>query len=126
MANRSLLKNITTNTNQFVDLNCKRFKSIKITNIDTEEISINLAIAKDDKVGSTSFANTEGGYILKGTSIPTGVTIHIDGFDFTNLIGADAVEGGQKAVTGALKEDDYTLMISATDTNKLYSFFIEY
>ena len=126
MAQRSLLKNITTNTNQLVDLNCKRFKSIKITNIDAEEISINLAIAKDDNVGSTSFASTAGAYILKGVAIPVGVTLHVDGFDFTNLIGADAVVGGQKAVAGALKEDDYTLMISATDTNKIYSFFIEY
>ena len=126
MANRSLLKNITTNTNQLVDLNCKRFKSIRITNSDSEEIFINLAIAKDDKARSTSFTNTDGGYILKGTSIPTGVTIHIDGFDFTNLIGADAIEGGQKAVSGALKEDDYTLLIQATATDKLYTIFIEY
>ncbi len=126
MAQRSLLKNITTDTNQFVDLNCKRFKSIKITNGDNEEVSINLAIAKDDKVGSTSFTSTEGAYILKAVAIPVGVTLHVDGFDFTNLIGADAVVGGQKAVAGALKEDDYTLMISATATNKIYSFFIEY
>ena len=126
MAQRSLLKNITTNTNQFVDLNCKRFKSIKITNGDSEEISINLLIGDADSVGDTSIVSTKGAYILKGVAIPIGVTLHVDGFDFTNLIGADAVEGGQKAVSGALKEDDYTLMISATATNKIYSFFIEY
>ena len=126
MAQRSLLKNISTDTNQFVDLNCKRFKFIKITNGDNEEVSIDLAIAKDDKVGSTSLSVGEGAYILKGVAIPVGVTLHVDGFDFTNLIGADAVVGGQKAVAGALKEDDYTLMISATATSKTYSFFIEY
>jgi len=124
MANRSLLKNISANTNYFVDLNCKRFKTLRVTNVDSETVSISLAIGKDDNAGGSSLTN--GAYVHKSLSIPQGVTLYIEGFDFTNLIAADAVEGGQKAVAGALKEDDYTLLIQADATDKLYSFLIEY
>ena len=124
MAQRSLLLYISSNTNQYVDLKCKKFKNLYITNSDSETITINLVIGKDDNAGETSVTN--GGYILQGVSIPQGVTMNISGVDFSGLLGSAAVTGGQPAITGALQEDDYTLLIAAGNTNKVFTIFIEY
>jgi hypothetical protein len=124
MAQRSLLLKISSNTNQYVDLKCKKFKNLYITNSDSETITINLVIGKDDNAGETSITN--GGYILQGISIPQGVTMNVSGVDFSGLLGSAAVTGGQPAITGALQEDDYTLLIAAGDTNKVFTIFIEY
>ena len=113
----SLLLEITSNTNQLVDLKCIVFKKLLIANMDTEAINIDLAIGKSNSAGTTNV--TEGTGILKAIKIPTGVTLCIDGLDFTGLVDSTAV-------TGALEGDDYTLLVRATDTNKLYSIFIDY
>jgi len=124
MAQQSLLLYISSNTNQFVDLKCQKFKNLYVTNSDSETITINLVIGKDDNAGETSLTN--GGYILQGVSIPQGVTMNFSGVDFSGLLGSAAVVGGQPAISGALKEDDYTLLISAGATNKVFTVFIEY
>ena len=114
---QSLALYINSNTNQFVDLKCKSFRKLLVCNGDTEDVSIHLAIGKDDNAGQTSITN--GAFIYRGVKIPQGVTLCIDGFDFGGL-------ATTSEVTNALREDDYTLLIAASDTNKLYSLFIEY
>ena len=104
---QSLLLHISSNTNQFVDLKCKSFRKLLVANSDSE----------DDNAGQTSVTN--GAYVYQGVKIPQGVTLHIDGFDFGGL-------ATTSEVTNALREDDYTLLISAGDTNKVYTLFIEY
>jgi len=121
---KQLLLKVSTNTNQFVNLNCKKFTNLYISNSDSEDITINVAIGKDDNAGQTSITN--GAYFLEGVTIPMGVTMHVPGINFSQLRGADAVSGGQAALTGALREDDYTLLISAGATNKIYTIFLEY
>tara|TARA_R100000995_G_C3461738_1_gene113532 strand:- start:531 stop:878 length:348 start_codon:yes stop_codon:yes gene_type:complete len=113
----SLLLNISSNTNQFVDLKCLSFKKLLISNSDSEAININLAIGKDDNAGQTSITN--GGYVYQGIKIPQGVTLCIDGLDFSDLVSSSVV-------SNALREDDYTLLISANATDKVYTLFIEY
>ena len=124
MPQRSLLKKISSNTNQFVDLKCKKFNNLYVTNSDSEAITINVVFGKDDNAGETSITN--GGFVIEGVTIPVGVTMSIPGMDFSNLLGSAAVVGGQPAISGALKEDDYTLLISAGATNKVFTVFIEY
>ena len=124
MAQRSLLLKISSSTNQYVDLKCRKFKNLYITNSDSETIAINLVIGKDDNAGETSITN--GGYILEGVSIPQGVTMHVPGIDASSLHPAAGVTGGLGAISGALSEDDYTLLIAATATNKVFTIFLEY
>jgi hypothetical protein len=121
---KQLLLKVDTNTNQFVNLNCKKFTNLYISNSDSEDITIHLVVGKDDNAGQTSITN--GAYILRGVTIPMGVTMHFPGINFSQLRGADAISGGQAALTGALREDDYTLLVAAGDTNKLYTIFLEY
>lgn len=113
----SLLLHISSNTNQFVDLKCISFKKLLVTNSDSEAITINLVVGKDDNAGQTSVTN--GAYILQGIKIPQGVTLSMEGIDFSDLVTSTVV-------SNALREDDYTLLISAGDTNKVYTLFIEY
>jgi len=113
----SLLLHISSNTNQFVDLKCISFKKLLVTNSDSEAITINLVVGKDDNAGQTSVTN--GGFILQGIKIPQGVTLSMEGIDFSDLVTSTAV-------SNALREDDYTLLISAGDANKVYTLFIEY
>ena len=117
MAQRSLLLYISSNTNQYVDLKCKKFKNLYITNSDSETITINLVIGKDDNAGETSITN--GGYVLQGVSIPQGVTMHVPGMNFSQLVNSTDI-------SGALSEDDYTLLIAAGATNKVFTMFLEY
>ena len=114
---QSLLLHISSNTNQFVDLKCKSFRKLLVANSDSEDITINLVVGKDDNAGQTSVTN--GAYVYQGVKIPQGVTLHIDGFDFGGL-------ATTSEVTNDLIEDDYTLLISAGDTKKVYTLFIEY
>ena len=114
----SLLLNITTNTNQLVDLKCIKFKKLLVSNVDTEAIEVDLVIGQSSNAGQSSLTGT-GTNILRAIKIPTGVTLCIDGLDFTGLVDSTTV-------TGALEGDDYTLLVRATDTNKLYSVFIDY
>ena len=117
-ARKQLLKSITTNTNQFVDLKCKSFKDLWVSNVDTEEILIDIAIGQDNNAGQTSLT-ADGAFVHYKVTIPIGVTLHVPGMNFNQLIkSAD--------VAGAVQGDDFTLLIRATDTNKLYNFFIEY
>jgi hypothetical protein len=114
---QSLALLINSNTNQFVDLKCKSFRKLLVCNGDTEDITIHLVVGKDDNAGQTSITN--GAFIYRHVKIPQGVTLHIDGFDFGGL-------ATTSEVANALREDDYTLLIAAGDTNKIYSLFIEY
>jgi hypothetical protein len=113
----SLLLDINSNTNHFVDLQCIVFKKLLIANADSEAINIDLAIGKSNSAGTTSL--TEGANVLQAIKIPTGVTLCIEGLDFTGLVDSTAI-------TGALEGDDYTLLIRATATDKLYNVFIDY
>ena len=45
---QSLLLHISSNTNQFVDLKCKSFRKLLVANSDSEDITINLVVGKDD------------------------------------------------------------------------------
>ena len=129
-APRQLLLSVTTNTDQFVNLHCKSFKELFVTNADTEDIEIDVAIGKSNSAGTTSL--TEGAKILQAVKIPTGVTMCLTGFDFDQLLGASAVTATanssytQPAISGALSGDDYTLLIRATATNKLFNLLIQH
>ena len=94
MPQRSLLKKISSNTNQFVDLKCKKFNNLYVTNSDSEAITINVVFGKDDNAGETSITN--GGFVIEGVTIPVGVTMSIPGMDFSNLLGSAAVVGGHQ------------------------------
>jgi len=113
----SLLLDINSNTNQFVDLQCIVFKKLLVVNADSEAINIDLAIGKSNSAGATSL--TEGTNVLQAIKIPTGVTLCIDGLDFTSLVGTTVN-------ANALQGEDYTFLIRATATDKLYNIFIEY
>ena len=114
---QSLLLHISSNTNQFVDIKCKSFRKLLVANSDSEDITINLVVGKDDNAGQTSVTN--GAYVYQGIKIPQGVTLCIDGLDFSDLVSSSVV-------SNALREDDYTLLISANATDKVYTLFIEY
>jgi len=129
---KQLLLYISSNTNQFVDLKCLSFKNLYVTNSDSETIAINLVVGKDDNAGQTSVTN--GAYVLQGVSIPQGVTMCIPAMNFRSLRKAAGIAastnptviGSSPAITGALAEDDYTVLISANATNKVFTVYVEY
>ena len=105
-----------SNTNQWVSLKTKYFKTLHITNIDTEEVQVNVAVAKDDNVGGTSNITT-GFYLLYKAPIPVGVSLQLHDFNFMNI--TDKLSSG-------LNDDDQTDLINCTAANKDIDVFIDY
>ena len=117
LSTNHLLLKISSNTNQFVDLKCKAFKKLIVTNSDSEAITINLVVGKDDNAGETSITN--GAFILEGVTIPVGVSMSLEDMNFSQLV-------TRSTIAGALSETDYTVLIAAGATNKVFTIYLEY
>ncbi len=104
-----------SNSNQFVDFKTDSFKTLNITNSDSETITVNVVFGKDDNSGQTSITN--GIYILQGVSIPQGVSMQL-----SNM----TCRGINDKLGSGINADDFTLLISCGAANKVASIFLDY